>query len=297
MKMSLLIVVVAALFFSASFVKMPGIDRLANAYFAESIKAATLAYATTRTVNAVVSVVKESHLEFAPAGVGVSIAAGQVLDPIDDMTECLSTMLVAAIASIGIQKIGFEIGMAVSFKAISILLLLAVPLLWLNGASGASLLQPAIKLCLILLLLRFMLPLSAMISDSIYTTWLKPGVENSLERLSIVSGSYSELKSLPPEQDDGFFSSLRRNASEQVDNTRKAFSIMMQNAEIIVASLLSLMTAYLTIFVVQVLLLPLTMLWLLLSLFRGKPMDEFSGHIVNRLLSVVRTSQGLAKPS
>jgi len=285
MKVSLLIVVVAALFFAASFVKLPGIDRLANDYFSESIKAATLAYATTRAVNAVVSVVKESQLEFAPAGVGISVAAGQVLDPIDDMTERLSTMLVAAIASIGIQKIGFEIGMAISFKAVSIVLLLSVPLLWLNGASGASLLQPAIKLCLILLLLRFMLPLAAMVSDAVYTTWLKPGVESSLERLSVVSDSYSELNSLSPEQNEGFFSSLTRNASEQVEKTRRAFSIMMQNAENIVASLLSLLTAYLTIFVVQVLLLPLTMLWLLLSLFRGKPMDEFSGRIVNRMLS------------
>ena len=285
MKVSLLIVVVAALFLAASFVKLPGIDRLADDYFSQAIKAATLSYATTRAVNAVVSVVKESHLEFAPAGVGVSIAAGQILDPIDDMTERLSTMLVAAIASIGIQKIGFEIGMAISFKTVSIVLLLSVPLLWLNNSDGASLLLPAIKLCLILLLLRFMLPLSAMINDSIYTTWLKPGIENSLEKLSIVSGSYSELNSISPEQDDSFFSSLKRNTTEQVDKTRKAFSIMMQNAENIVDSLLSLMTAYLTIFVVQVLLLPLTMLWLLLALFRGKPMEQFSGLIVNRMLS------------
>jgi hypothetical protein len=134
-----------------------------------------------------------------------------------------------------------------------------------------------------------MLPISAIVSESIYTTWLKPDVESSLERLSIVSNSYNELNNISPEQNEGFISSLTRNASEQVDKTRRAFSIMMQNAENIVASLLSLLTAYLTIFIVQVLLLPLTMLWLLLSLFRGEPMDQFSGLIVHRLYPVVPT--------
>ncbi len=288
MKVSLLIVLVAALFFAASLVKLPGIDRLADDYFSQAIKVATLAYASTRAVNAVVSVVKESHLELAPAGVGVTIAAGQVLDPIDDMTERLSTMLVAAIASIGIQKIGYEIGMAISFKAVSIVLLLSVPLLWLNSASGASLLQPVIKLCLILLLLRFMLPLSAMISDSIYTTWLKPMVETSVEKLSVVSGNYTELSNMSPEEDKGFFSSISEGATNRVEQTRRALSNTMDNAENIITSLLSLMTAYLTIFIVQVLLLPLSMLWLLIALFKGKPMDRFSGLIVNRLYSVVQ---------
>jgi len=289
MKMSLLIVVVAALFFAASFAKLPGIDRLADDYFSQSIKAATLAYASTRAVNAVVSVVKESHLELAPAGVGVTIAVGQVLDPIDDMTERLSTMLVAAIASIGIQKIGYEIGMAISFKAVAIVLLLSIPFLWMNTASGASLVQPAIKLCLILLLLRFMLPISAIVSESIYTTWLKPMVETSVENLSIVSGNYTELSNISLEEDKGFFASISEGATNRVEQTRRALSNTMDNAENIITSLLSLMTAYLTIFIVQVLLLPLSILWLLVTLFKGKPMDEFSGRIVNRLYSVAQT--------
>lgn len=285
MKISLLAAVAAGLFFAASFVKLPGIDRLGDDYFSQSIKTATLSYATTRAVNAVVSVVKESHLEVAPAGVGVSIAVGQILDPIDDMTERLSTMLVAAIASLGIQKIGYEIGMAISFKAVAIILLVCIPLLWLKSAGAASLIQFGIRLCLILLLLRFMLPLSAMLSDSLYNHWLKPGVENSLQSLTVVSNSYSELSTIPPEQSKNFFSTLTDGVTKHVDKTRKAFSSMVDNAENIVSSLLALITAYLTIFVVQVLILPLCMLWLLAVLFRGKPMDMLSSRITNRLFS------------
>jgi len=86
LKAALLLLLASALFYGFSFVKLPGFARLAGDFFSESIQAATIAYATTRGVNAVVSVVNESHLELAPAGVGVTIAAGQILDPIDDMT-------------------------------------------------------------------------------------------------------------------------------------------------------------------------------------------------------------------
>jgi len=113
-------------------------------------------------------------------------------------------------------------------------------------------------------------------------------VETSVEKLSVVSGNYTELSNMSPEEDKGFFSSISEGATNRVEQTRRALSNTMDNAENIITSLLSLMTAYLTIFIVQVLLLPLSMLWLLIALFKGKPMDRFSGLIVNRLYSVVQ---------
>jgi hypothetical protein len=273
----------SSLLYGASFIKLPVIDGIADDYFSESIKAATISYATARGVNAVVSVVKESHLELAPAGVGVTIAAGQVLDPIDDMTERLSSIMVAAITSLGIQKIGFEISKALAFKAIAVVLLLTIPLLWLNSTGVTALLQPAIKLCLILLLLRFMLPASALISDSLYTNWLQSGIEDSVEKLTIVSKSYNEMSSISP-QNKGFFSSMTAGAADEVEKTKKAFMNMVENAENIVSALLQLMTAYLAIFLVQVLLLPLSMLWVLVSLFKSRILNSFSEKIANRAL-------------
>ncbi|NWF35956.1 hypothetical protein [Mariprofundus sp. KV] len=283
LRTALLLLLASALFYGISFVKLPGVDRLADDYFSESIKAATIAYATTRGVNAVVSVVKESHLELAPAGVGITIAVGQILDPIDDMTERLSSVLVAAIASLGIQKLGFEISEAISFKAIAILLLLAIPLLWMGGATVTPLLQLAIKFSLILLLLRFMLPASAMISDSLYSNWLQQGMDESMQKLSIVSQNYDEMSSMAPEQNQGFLSSMTAGATDKVEKTRQAFLNMVENAENIVSSLLNLMTAYLTIFIVQILLLPLAMLWLLTALFKSRTVDEMTISLTDRL--------------
>jgi hypothetical protein len=284
LRTALFTLLASLLLYGASFIKLPVIDEIADDYFSESIRAATISYATARGVNAVVSVVKESHLELAPAGVGVTIAAGQILDPIDDMTERLSSIMVAAIASLGIQKIGFEISKALAFKAIAIVLLLTIPLLYLDSSTITALLQPAIKLCLILLLLRFMLPASALISDSLYANWLQPGIEASVKKLTIISKSYNEMSSMPAEQDKGFFSSMTIGAADKVEKTRKAFMNMVENAENIVSALLQLMTAYLAIFIVQVLLLPLFMLWVLISLFKSRILNRFSEQIANRAL-------------
>ena len=263
------LLLISALFFATSFINIPVTDKLAENYFSESIKATTIAYATTRGVNAVVSVVKESQLELAPAGVGISIAAGQILDPIDDMTERLSSVLVAAIASLGIQKIGFEISSAITFKLLAIILLLLIPAIWLNIPAYQPIVQLMLKFSLVLLLLRFLLPVSALASHALYEHWLQPGIDSSLEKLSLISSSYDDMSSLQPEQSEGFFSSMTGSAADKVAKTKEAFLKLVNHAEDIISSLLSLITVYIALFVVQTLLLPLFMLWLLLTLLKS----------------------------
>lgn len=270
--------------FAASTTRIPLADDAAEHYFSESVRAAGVAYATTRGLNAVVSVVKGSQLEVAPAGIGVSIAAGQILDPIDDMTERLSSLLVAAIASLGIQKLGHEIGMALSFKLLALLLVLALPLIWFGGRNTESMIEPGIKLLLILLLLRFMLPLSALGSEALYNQWLAPDIERSLAELSSVKEEYEEMRTIAPEQDQGFFASMTTSAAEKVQQSRQTLQRLIEHAETIIAALLDLATAYLAIFVLQVLLLPLAMLWLLVAIYRSNALGALARQLTQRLI-------------
>jgi len=282
LRSALLLLLFSGLFYAAASIKIPVVDTLSDRYFSESIQASTVAYATVRAVNAVVSVVKESELEVAPAGVGITIAAGQILDPVDDMTERLSSVLVAAIASLGIQKLGYELGAAISFQTIAVLLLLMIPLLWSNAASVRLLHESAIKLCLLLLLLRFMLPLSALISDTLYQQTLQPMIGSAIDQLSAVSGNYQDMSHLP-EQQQGFFSSMTSGATDKIDQIKAAFEQMVSHAEQITGALLSLMTAYLAVFVVQVLMLPLLMLWLLLRLSGSRALNAMAGELRSSL--------------
>jgi len=74
-------VLIAILLFFSSGLKLPLLDTTTEVYFSEAIAKAGVVYATCRVVNASVSIVKHSSLQLEPAGVGVSLAVGQALDP------------------------------------------------------------------------------------------------------------------------------------------------------------------------------------------------------------------------
>lgn len=278
--LSLLIFSISISLYLASFVEIPYVDRESNAYFSGTLKSASLAYATTRGVNAVVSVLKESQVQMSPAGVGLTVAAGQILDPIDDMTERLSSVIVMAIVSLGIQKISFELGAAFSFKLVAGLILLFIPALWLNLRAPNLLLRLAVRFCYFLLILRFLLPISSLVNDYLYDNLFKDRIEESVKNLSVISSDYKEMSSMEPEAEKGFFSSLTGSVGARLEKTKQAFSRVLENAEGVVTSLLNLTTLYVAIFIIQVLFIPLGMLWLLMNLSRSPGIDLLTDRIL-----------------
>ncbi|MBW2512539.1 MAG: hypothetical protein JRE01_11000, partial [Deltaproteobacteria bacterium] len=80
------------------------VDTRASAYIDQSLMNAGAAFLLARGFNAVVSVFQESELQLEPAGVGVSLALGQALDPINDLVERFSWVMLASLTSLGIQK-------------------------------------------------------------------------------------------------------------------------------------------------------------------------------------------------
>lgn len=255
-----------------SLIPLPGIDPAAERYFEEAATRATLAYATTRGVNAVVTVLKESEIDLTPAGVGVTIAAGQILDPVDDMTERLANLLVLAIASLGVQRIAMEIGNLISLKGIALLLPLLIPPLWFRRAG--LYIPLVVKLIVLLLVVRLFLPASAIVNDLVSVQFLDPRIDQAKERLSVVTAEYGRLSRFDSRQRDdeqglidwvsGAVDDLK-NRSEQMN---RALVTVIRNVDTIIAALLELTILYGVLLVVQVLVIPLFMLWLLLQLLR-----------------------------
>jgi hypothetical protein len=281
---TILLLLLAGGFYLSSMVKLPLIDAEADAYFTESIKTATLAYATIRGVNAVVSVLKESEIEVSPAGVGINIAAGQILDPIDDMTERLSDVVVASIVSLGIQKVGYEIGEALSFKAIAVLLLLIIPALWIGQKWSSKYTGILLKLGLILLLLRFLLPAASLLNDAFYQKVLKERIDHAVDNLTIVSTSYQDLSTLEEREDKkdgGFLSSITGPGDGRIARTKQAFFRVIENVEQIIESLLELTTLYAIVFLMQILVIPLAILWLLIRILHKPMFNDMTANWLN----------------
>jgi hypothetical protein len=86
------------------------LDRLAFTHVEAGLKRALAAYAVARTLNGVISVVQETGVSVQPGGVGMTFAPGQFLDPLNDLVEQVSSVMLAVCVSFGIQLLLLHIG-------------------------------------------------------------------------------------------------------------------------------------------------------------------------------------------
>ena len=245
---------------------LPLVDGPTDDYFGRSITTAGLAYATCRTINASVSVVKHSTLQLEPAGIGLSLAVGQVLDPIDDMTERLSDVMVTAITSLGVQKLAYAIGVAFVPPILAACLFLLALLTWYENRRVAALRAFTLQLILVVAVFRFCLPVSSLANTVVQAQFFEPRIAEAREQLSLGSAEIDALGDLSLPQVDGLMGTIE-NSTAFLKKKSAAFKDAMvytvENMGRIVDNLLNLTFLYVGIFVVQVVVLPLASFWLL----------------------------------
>lgn len=106
------------------------------------------------------------------------------------------------------------------------------------------------------------------ISNAIYNGCLQPLIEDAVGKLAIVSANHPEISQLPARKQK-LFPSVTGHATDRFDRIKQLLSELVAQAEVIIAALVQMMTAWLASCVMPLLLLPLTMLWLLMSLIKN----------------------------
>ena len=81
------------------------IDQSGRSYTEEGIKRTLVTYAIARGLNGVISVAQGTEVAVEPVGVGVTFTPGQILDPINDLIERFSWIVLASGVSLGAQNI------------------------------------------------------------------------------------------------------------------------------------------------------------------------------------------------
>jgi hypothetical protein len=259
-------VLVSVLLFFSSGLRLPVADATADSYFREAITKAGLAYATCRVLNASVSIVKESSLHLEPAGVGVSLAVGQALDPIDDMTERLSDVLVTAITSLGVQKLAYEMGVSLAPPMLSVCLLILCLLMWVDNERAAMLQKLTSRIFLLLLIARFCLPLSSMANRFVHEHFFADRISEANTALAIGSVDLEKLKTFSLPEIDGILGTIENSASflrQQSAEFKQVLVDTVSNMGDIIESLLTLTFLYVGLFVIQVIVFPLLCFWFL----------------------------------
>lgn len=241
------------------------------------LKRALLSFATARALNAVISVAQGTEASIQPLGFGVTLTPGQVLDPVNDLVEQFSNLMLVASVVFGVQKVLISIG---SYWPISLLLTVAA-----LGWAWCCFRQPPpsallSRLLVILLMLRFAIPVVTIGTDLLWQKYLAADYAVSQNSISSASGQADKLSPSIPStsENQGLMEKVKEWFSKNAD-----IKVHFQNLKDAVERATEHIIKLIVIFVLQTLVIPLLLLWALYGVARRafewpRPMPSVSAN-------------------
>jgi len=266
---SIIIGLAAIFLFFAPGLRISYLDNASDAYFREAIAKAGIAYAQCRLVNASISIVKDSDFDLEPMGIGVSLAVGQVLDPIDDMTERVSDVLVTAITALGVEKLAYEICVAVVPQIAALLLLILSLIVWFKNERFANVQKALARFLVLMLFARLALPVSALANTYLHEHFFAQNIADANKALAAGSAELDKLKEISFPEVDGTLGTIKNSAAfiqRKSVELKDALIATVSNSGNIIENLLRLTLLYVGVFLIQVIALPIMTFWLLVKL-------------------------------
>ncbi|MGD8484565.1 MAG: hypothetical protein PVJ63_06255 [Thioalkalispiraceae bacterium] len=161
-----------------------GLDARGGEYTDAAFQRALVAFGIAKGLNGVISVAQGTEVALQPAGIGVNFTPGEILDPINDLIEQFSWIMLASTASIGVQKILLTISVWPWFSyGVVLLLLFAALCYWYTPLQQANWRPVLMKLTLVLVFLRFSVPLVAIGSELVYVQFLSSQYTEATQQL------------------------------------------------------------------------------------------------------------------
>lgn len=247
---ALLISLTAILFFAWA----KPVDHIAKERVDAGFKNASISFGTARAIGAVISVAQSLDI-----GVGVKVGLGQALQPIGDLVAKFGDLMFAATVAFGVMKVLLTIG---SCKGISFAVTGAVlGWLWyiLRGRSSPVWLS---KLVVILLLVRFAVPVVMVGSDAVFQKYMADDYKTNETALAATPGKLkADLLGLVYDNNNGGI--LDRFKLPKFNDVEETIKSMVQKGTVAV----DLMIKLIVVFLLQTLLIPLLFFWALYRVF------------------------------
>ncbi|MDX1473308.1 MAG: hypothetical protein R3309_04005 [Reinekea sp.] len=105
---------------------LPMIDAKAQTYLTDTISSNAIVFGVVRTLNGVISVVQSSEVSIGVASVGL----GEIFDPVNDLIERFSGLLLVTLTALGIQQVILlfttSLALKIAFSSFAVVLLLVV---------------------------------------------------------------------------------------------------------------------------------------------------------------------------
>lgn len=263
------VLLVAAIVLAVLLAMLPGADNVGQSHVDQAFKRALIGFALARSLNGVISVAQGTEVAIQPAGVGVNFTPGQILDPVNDLVERFSWIMMLASSSLGVQKVLLSMsawnGLLIALLISGIFLIACIFLARFEGLR-----KIAQRLFLFILVLRFMMPAISVANDWVYRTFLEADyvqASASLDKARQAIGDINAEVMAEQQKEPGTIleraRSIYNQALARVD-IEKRLDEYRQAAESVSENTIQLVV----VFLMQTLVFPLMFLFAMLSLIK-----------------------------
>jgi hypothetical protein len=249
------------------------VDRIAEAEYETLFERALITFALARTLNGLISAVQGTELALQPAGVGVTLTPGEVLDPVNDLVERFSWIMLGSTLSLGVQQVLLDVGQWWVVRIAVALLALTWLVLRLRssarpgqGRSGFE--KTLLRVFVIVLFIRFAVPVAMIANEALYRVFLESRYVESTEVIESAGSAIEEAGAASAEEDEEL--SLVESIGRSFDSTRQTLNLK-QRVEYIgerAGELIEHLIQLSVVFILQTGILPIAFLWVFLQLLK-----------------------------
>jgi hypothetical protein len=247
------------------------IDRSSEEQAENALKNALVTFAVARTLNGVISAAQGTEVALEPGGVGVILSVGEILDPVNDLIERFSAVMLIAASSLGLQALLLNI---TSWWGITAFLFAAAAgflvVIWAPRSTAARYAGPALRVLLILLFVRFAVPVLIVGTTVISDAFLAPEQEAAT---AILRDTTADIERISEESQSvsGDEQSLMDRLGEMIDESLQSMRVGDRMTELreSASNAAEHIVSLIAIFVLQTILLPLMFLWLFMAGLKG----------------------------
>ena len=230
------------------------LDTVAEKYAESGLKRAFATFAAARGMNALISTLQSSTVNIQ-VGAGASLQLGAVLDPLDDLVEQFSALMLAATLSFATQRLLIDVSGAWPVSVLLTVLFLAWGAFHLKDRAPPNWLP---KLALGLLCLRLAVPVVALGSEATYLLLLANKYD---VYQATIEGA--EIPTLEVQAEKGLFERSKSLWENNLNINKKIDALQAKTV-----GWVDHIVRLAAVFIVQTIVLPLLFLWAMLRLYR-----------------------------
>jgi len=173
------------------------LDTSSKQHIDKAFNRALITFGIAKTLNGVISVAQGTEIAIQPAGIGINLTPGQILDPVNDLVERFSLVMLASTTSLGIQKVFLTMSIWPNFSYLLVTFLtLGLILLFTNTKKYTQLRVFILRISLLLIVIRFAVPFSGLANEFIYQVFLENEYVSSTNTLETTAQEIGKLNEI-----------------------------------------------------------------------------------------------------